>query len=137
LNNKKLGSKFEHEICRRLANKGYWVHFLSPDIRGAQPFDIIAARDGITVAIDCKTCAADYISISRLEQNQITAFEKWMRCGNRFPVIVVDHSSGIKCIEYVDLKAQKKVWIGGKTYERIQDSELDFSVSFDDYFDGI
>ena len=137
MNNKKLGNAFEADVCRRLANKGYWVHFIVPDIRGAQPFDIIAVRNDVVVAIDCKTCVSDVFNISRLEQNQIMAFEKWMRCGNSYPVIVVEYKNKVRCIEYADLKAQKKVRLGGKEYERIKGSELDFSVSFNDYFDGL
>ena len=55
MNNKRRGTEFERQMCDILAKKGYWVHFIVPDARGAQPFDIIACRDGRPVAIDCKT----------------------------------------------------------------------------------
>ena len=38
MNNKKKGTAFEKEMCDLLAIKGYWVHFIAPDARGAQPF---------------------------------------------------------------------------------------------------
>lgn len=135
MNNKKLGSKFEKYICQRLAEKGYWVHFIVPDIRGAQPFDIIAVKNGTAYAIDCKTCVADVFNISRLEDNQVMAFEKWIRCGNNCPVVVVEHKEGIKCIAYTDLKERGKVRIGGYKNEKIQSDEFDVSVPFDVYFD--
>ena len=46
MNNKIIGTAFEKEMCELLANRGYWVHFITPDNRGAQPFDIIAVKDG-------------------------------------------------------------------------------------------
>lgn len=135
MNNKKLGSKFEKEICRRLASKGYWVHFIVPDIRGAQPFDIIAVKNDTAYAIDCKTCVADVFNISRLEENQVMAFEKWERSGNSVPVVVVEHKEDVICIEYEVLKAHGKISIGGKKSEKIQGYEFDGSVPFDVYFD--
>lgn len=135
MNNKKLGSKFEKEICQRLAAKGYWVHFIVPDIRGAQPFDIIAVKDGKAFAIDCKTCVADIFSISRLEDNQVMAFEKWIRCGNTCPLIIVEHKEHILCIEYFTLKNYGKIRIGGFKHEKIQSDEFGVVVAFDDFFD--
>ena len=46
MNNKKIGTQFEQEFCNLLAQHGYWVHFITPDRTGSQPFDVIAVRDG-------------------------------------------------------------------------------------------
>jgi len=109
MNNKKLGTEFEKQFCQLLASRGYWVHFLSPDNRGAQPFDIIAVKAGEATAYDCKTCVADTFNISRLEDNQIMAFEKWLACGNTEPRIAVLHNDKIYLISYSHLKQMKKV----------------------------
>ena len=109
MNNKRLGTAFEQEICKVLAHKGYWVHFIVPDIRGAQPFDIIAVRDGKAIAIDCKTCVAGSFNISRLEDNQIMAFEKWMACGNDEPIIMIKHDEKIYQIPYLEIRDKKSV----------------------------
>lgn len=109
MNNKKLGSAFEKEVCELLAAKGYWVHFIVPDVRGAQPFDIIAVKNGEAYAIDCKTCAAKSFNISRLEDNQVMAFEKWLRCGNLSPLVYVKHDGRIMAIKYTDLKKVKSI----------------------------
>lgn len=135
MNNKKLGSKFEQEICRRFASKGYWVHFIVPDIRGAQPFDIIAVKNGTAYAIDCKTCVADVFNISRLEENQVMAFEKWERSGNNCPVIIVEHKENVICIEYDVLKKYGKIRIGGWKDENVQGDESGVYCNFDIYFD--
>ncbi len=109
MNNKKLGTDFEQEICAKLANLGYWVHFITPDNRGAQPFDIIAMKGGIAYAVDCKTCVSDTFSISRLEDNQIFAFEKWIRCGGTDPIIAVKHEGEVWPINYSLLKEKRRI----------------------------
>lgn len=109
MNNKELGTKFENEVVEFLSRIGFWVHFISPDKRGAQPFDIIAVRNGHACAIDCKTCKDKYFRMGRLEVNQIMAFEKWLKCGNSSPLIAVYHNDKIRFIDYVELKEKGKV----------------------------
>lgn len=109
MNNKRLGTEFEREVCDLLAADGYWVHFIAPDARGAQPFDIIAVKDGSALAIDCKTCVAGSFNISRLEDNQIMAFERWLACGNEDPKVAVKHEGKIWFLSYMTLKAQKSI----------------------------
>lgn len=125
-NNKKLGTAFEVEAVSRLAKLGYWAHFITPDTRGAQPFDIIAVKQGKALAIDCKTSAVKRFNISRLEDNQVLAFEKWIRCGNPMPIILVKYKGFIMCIEYSVLKAEKSIDL--ETYN----SGLDLEVQLND-----
>ena len=109
MNNKVKGTQFEREVCEELAKRGYWVHFMSPDNTGAQPFDIIAVKYGVAFAMDCKTCDAKVFSINRLEDNQIMAFEKWLSCGNNMPFLMVKHENVIYCIPYRELEEKGKV----------------------------
>lgn len=109
MNNKKIGSDWERKVCKYLAQKGYWVHFIVPDARGAQPFDIIAVRYGTALAIDCKTCVANTFNISRLEDNQISSFDLWLRCGNHHPMIAVYHKNKLYWIEYEELKKRQSI----------------------------
>ena len=109
MNNKKLGTEFERKVCRILSNDNWWVHFISPDNRGAQPFDIIAVKNGLALAADCKTSASRWFSINRLEDNQIMAFEKWIACGNLEPKIIVGYKGQIILVGYKDLKEKGKV----------------------------
>ena len=85
------------------------MHFIAPDNSGAQPFDIIAVKDGVATVGDCKTCKDHIFRISRLEDNQIMAFEKWLACGNIEPLIFVEYKNEIKVIKYTDLKRDGKV----------------------------
>lgn len=109
MNNKQIGTEFEQEFCKRMSAKGFWVHFLVPDARGAQPFDVIAAKKGKTLVFDCKTCKANTFNISRLEDNQISAFDLWLKCGNSEPMIAVKHNEDIIIIGYSYLKKNKSV----------------------------
>lgn len=109
MNNKKLGTKFEKRFCEILKEKGYWVHFIQPDGRGAQPFDIIAMRDGVAYAFDCKTCKDHIFRIGRAEENQILAFDLWMSKGGVAPLFAVEHNDKIYLVNYNDLKKYGKV----------------------------
>lgn len=109
MNNKKLGTEFEHEIVDMLADSGYWVHFMTPDNRGAQPFDLIFVKDGLAMAADCKTSSKRIFSFDRLEDNQVMAFEKWMRCGNLEPVVFVKYGDKVHTVPYLMLKEAGRV----------------------------
>lgn len=120
MNNKKLGTAFEKEMCELLKNRGYWVHFITPDNRGAQPFDIIAVKDGKAFAIDCKTLSEKVksFSISRLEYDQIFAFERWLKCGNSTPKVVVKWRERIYAIDYPLLKSRGTIKMEDANYEQ-------------------
>lgn len=109
MNNKALGTQFEREMCDILSKKGFWVHFMSPDNSGAQPCDLIFAKDGQVQIADCKTCVAKSFTIDRLEDNQIFAFERWIKCGNSDPVIFVKHHDAVYKISYSVLKCFKRI----------------------------
>lgn len=109
MNNKKLGTEFEKETCEFLAKRGWWVHFMSPDNTGAQPFDIIAAKNSKTVVIDCKTCVADTFNIRRLEENQIMAFRKWYSCGCDYAYIFIKHKGEVYVCAFGILDRLKSV----------------------------
>lgn len=109
MNNKALGTAFEKLFCSLLASRGYWVHFISPAPNGGQPFDVIAVKNGAAYAFDCKTSVAKKFPYSRLEANQIMAFEKWIVCGNTMPQIAVKHQENIYLIFYSELKEKGAV----------------------------
>ncbi len=107
MNNKKTGMQFEKEFLKYLADNGWWVHFLTPNLRG-QPFDVIAIRGSITYMIDCKTCATDRFQFSRIEDNQALSFEQavWKtqaQCG--FAILYNDE---LYFLPYEDVMVEKK-----------------------------
>lgn len=91
MNNKKIGSNFEHRVCDYLASTGCWVHFLNPAPNGSQPFDIIACKDNICFAIDAKTCSGKSFSLSRIENNQYTAFKFMNEKGNQNTFFAIEY----------------------------------------------
>lgn len=109
MNNKKLGTEFENEMCKLLSEKGWWVHFIEPKPNGAQPFDIIAVKYGRAIAIDCKTSSTKRFDIKRLEDNQICAFEKWIACGNEMPIVAIKYNGEVYTVQYEYLKHKKVV----------------------------
>lgn len=115
MNNKRLGTAWEREFCQILAKHGWWVHFIAPAATGGQPFDVIAAKDGVPMAFDCKTSATKRFSINRLEQNQIMAFEHWLRCGNEEPKIAVKYNNALYLIGYQHLKKVEVIDLENET----------------------
>ena len=111
MNNKKLGTAFERQVCETLKKDGYWVHFIAPDSTGSQPFDIIALKNGMAIAIECKTLdkSKKYFSIDRIEENQRMAFERWLACGNAEPLIFVEYKGSIEIIGWNELKEKEKI----------------------------
>lgn len=98
--NKTVGEKFEHDFCRTLGKHGYWAHRLSQNKAG-QPADVIAVKNGSAYLIDCKTCARDVFSLSRVEENQILSMGMWKNCGNRECYFALKLSDGsVRMIEY-------------------------------------
>ena len=81
MNNKKLGSDFELELCEKLSEYGFWVHPLNMNKAG-QPADIIAVRKKNAHLIDAKVCSSRGFALSRVEENQETAMTLWNECGN-------------------------------------------------------
>lgn len=109
VNVKKLGTEFEKEMVNILAKDGWWSHFICPNETGAQPFDIIACKNGHCIVGDCKTSVKPIFPISRLEDNQIMAFEKWLACGNSMPFVFVKYDNKIYVIEYSELSKIGKI----------------------------
>ena len=79
--NRKVGNGFEKDLCHALAECGFWVHLMTQNSQG-QPFDVIAARNGVSYPIDCKDCAKDIFKLERIEENQASAMFLWRETGN-------------------------------------------------------
>lgn len=88
MSNKSNGTAFEREFSRMLAANGFWAHCIKDNENG-QPFDVIAAKDGIAYAFDCKDCSQERFPFSRIEENQRTAMKLWYECGNGEPIFAI------------------------------------------------
>lgn len=81
MSNKKLGNDYEQQLCKELADAGFWVHNFANRQNG-QPADIIAVKNGVPYLIDAKVCSDGKFRLSRIEENQHLAMKKWKMCGN-------------------------------------------------------
>jgi Holliday junction resolvase len=91
--NKTVGNHFEEELCELLAANGFWAHNLAQNQTG-QPADVIAAKNGISVLIDCKDCANNKFPLSRIEGNQEGAMTLWEATGNPHCYFAMKLSNG-------------------------------------------
>ncbi len=114
MSNKDRGTAFEKDFAGILAVQGFWVHRLQ-DNKNGQPFDIIAAKNGHTYAIDCKDCQSDVFLLKRMEENQRNAMLLWKKCGNREPVFAVRYPDdeiwlfGYSVLCYLESKGWKQI----------------------------
>ena len=77
-----FGVKFEIEFCELLGENGFWAHRLSENMKGAQPFDIIAMKNGKPIAIECKVVGkTGLFPLSRVEDNQLSSLTSFRENG--------------------------------------------------------
>lgn len=89
------GRQFEDYIVKLLGEHGYWVHRLSPDETGQQPFDIIALKGNVVYAYDAKVLSnGKRFPLSRVEDNQITAFDAFEKKVSAMDVGCLIYSGG-------------------------------------------
>lgn len=109
MNNKKIGSDFEQELCEKLSEYGFWVHPMRQDNSG-QPADVIAVRNKVSHLIDAKVCSDNKFPFSRIEENQDLAMELWKECGNGigwFALKIRDTDTQIYMISHYTMKAYR------------------------------
>ena len=93
--NRKVGTGFERDLCLSLSGCGFWAHNLAQNSQG-QPFDVIAARNGVSYPIDCKDCSKNIFKMERIEENQFSAMSLWEETRNLFLMKTVLSASEIK-----------------------------------------
>lgn len=105
--NRKVGNAFEKDLCQRLANYGFWAHNLAQNSQG-QPFDVLAARNGVSYPIDCKDCAKNVFKLDRVEENQFSAMQLWQETGNGIGWFALRMTSGaVYMISFTDMAVAK------------------------------
>ena len=104
MNNKKLGSTYETDLCEILSAHGFWVHLLNANKAG-QPADIIAVRNKVSHLIDAKVCSDNKFPLNRMEENQDLAMELWKDCGNGLGWFALKLDSGIYMLSHYCIKA--------------------------------
>lgn len=101
--NRTVGGHFEEELCEMLAERGWWAHNMAQNQVG-QPADVIAVKNNIPVLIDCKVCANNCFSLSRIECNQEGAMTLWETRGNAYCYFAMKLADGsIYMVSFDDL----------------------------------
>lgn len=121
MSNKSKGSNFEQFFGNILAYNGLWAHVLK-DNKNGQPFDIIAAKDNIPFAFDCKECESDRFQLSRMESNQISAMKRWIETGNEnvYFVIKFCRKCNIYVVPFQALNEKRLQGIGSMSEEEVK-----------------
>ena len=101
--NKKLGNDFEQELCKILADAGYWTHNFA-NRKNGQPADIIAVKNGKAYLIDAKECTREIFPLKRMEYNQELSMGLWIECGNIDPYFALKARNEIYMVSYVTIK---------------------------------
>lgn len=82
MNNRRLGDRFEQDLCEILFEHGFWTHNFAQNQAG-QPADVIAVRNKCAYLIDCKVCTTSRgFALDRMEDNQDLSMTLWKECGN-------------------------------------------------------
>jgi len=105
--NKKLGNDFEQELCRILADAGYWTHNFA-NRKNGQPADIIAVRNGKAYLIDAKECTREIFPLKRMEYNQELSMGLWIECGNTTPYFALKARNEIYMVDYTVMDLIRK-----------------------------
>lgn len=109
MSNKSTGTAFEKEFAELLAGKGFWVHRFQ-DNQNGQPFDIIAVKNGRAYVFDCKHCEGRAFRLSRIEENQWMAMERWRECENGTGYFAVHFTaSGTHILDFNEIILYKKL----------------------------
>lgn len=111
MNNKEIGDEFEENLTLILAHKGYWVSlFPKKNHSNSQPADMVAIKDDIGMLIEAKdlTNKNGKFPLSRLEENQIRAFKRFIKCGNSWYNLAVLWNDTVYIIPLCDVDFSKK-----------------------------
>ena len=120
--NKQKGNKFEDDFGNLLKEMGYWVHSVAgASHTGSQPCDLIAMKDSKSFLIDCKTLENKngLFPISRIEENQRLAFERYVKCNNNIDnfLLAILWNNCVYTVRF------KNIDFNQKSY-KIQDDEI-------------
>ena len=99
MSNKKLGNDYEQQLCKELADAGFWVHNFA-NRKNGQPADIIAVKDTTAYLIDAKVCSYEVFPFRRIEDNQHLAMDMWIECGNITPYFALKARNEIYMVDY-------------------------------------
>lgn len=119
--------RFQREVCKRLSECGFWA-YETINKQSGQPVDVIAVKSDIGYIIECKVTKSDRFPLSRVEDNQITAIEKFTKCKNTeswFAFYFAKHPDNVLFVRADKIIALVESEAKSVTYDKLKDmSEL-------------
>lgn len=76
------GSRFEERVAEILGKNGFWATVIPKGKDGSQPADIVAVNHRGSYLIDAKLCSYQRFVFSRMEDNQLSAMDRFEECTN-------------------------------------------------------
>jgi Holliday junction resolvase len=128
MSNKSAGTSFEKEFCKLASEHGFWAHMLQGNAQG-QPSDVIIAKDGISVLLDCKVCDLNVFKFSRIEENQECSMRKWLKKGNKYALFALKVGSEVYIIPLMKLISLREAGIKQINFTKIKE----IGVLFEDW----
>ncbi len=125
--NKKLGNDFEQEVCRTLAQEGFWVHNFA-NRKNGQPMDIIAVIDNKPILIDAKVCSNGIFKTSRIEENQVLSMRRWFQTGSNLAMLWLKLSDGTVGVIMLNSEKELNELLERKTLNEAQIRQMSFGI---------
>ncbi len=120
--------RFQREVCKRLSECGFWA-YETINKQSGQPVDVIAVKSDIGYIIECKVTKSDRFPLSRVEDNQITAIEKFTKCKNTeswFAFYFANHPDNVLFVRADKIIALVDSGAKSTTYEELKDMSEPF-----------
>lgn len=115
--------RFQREVCKRLSECGFWA-YETINKQSGQPVDVIAVKSDIGYIIECKVTKSDRFPLSRVEDNQITAIEKFTKCKNTeswFAFFFAKHPDNVLFVRAGKIIALVESGAKSTTYDELKD----------------
>ncbi len=120
--------RFQREICKMLSDNGFWA-YETINKKSGQPVDVIAVKSDIGYIIECKVTKSNRFPLSRVEDNQITAIERFTRCKNHeswFAFLFSKHPDDILFVRAEKIIALLDKNVVGVSYDELKEMSEDF-----------
>lgn len=120
MTNKKSGNDWEKECLKLLGDNGFFATKLQEKNMGA-PFDLIATKDGIFFAIECKKIEkSSKFVLSRIEPNQRASYKRLLEVNSKNYFFFFDCPDGKYFLDAKDVILSKNKSIDVKSGEKIE-----------------
>lgn len=131
--NRTTGGRFEQDLAKILADRGFWVHVMQQNKAG-QPADLIAIKGKYHTLIDCKVISDDKgFPFERVEENQRSAMRMFQRKCNElcyFALKLPDETMWMVSMERIET-------LKGRGKKRLTDKDIrEQTWSMDNWIDS-